>query len=397
MENNDNTTEAKHALLGASSSHRWLHCTPSAVAESAYPESSSDYAEEGTLAHAMGARDLKQSFGMNCEDEDAEIAQLGGKWLCGEMEEYVGGYVAYVTDRYRKARETARETGRLMPVINIEQRLDYSRWVPDGFGTGDAVIVGDGDLEIIDLKYGKGVAVSAEDNPQMKLYALGALDFYDYAYDIRTVKMTIYQPRIGNVSTWETSTKDLRRWAEEELAPLARLAAKGKGVRNSGAWCRFCRAKGDCARLAAESLDLWQLNADAGVIADEDLPRILEQLDTVADWVQAVKERALGRAMSGASIKGWKIVAGRSVRKITDPHKAAELLMRDGEGDEQDIYRPRELRTLTDLEKIWGKKRLGELIGECIIKPEGKPTLVPESDKRAAINPGDEFETMLNL
>lgn len=392
---NDNNNR-KHALLGASSSHRWLHCTPSAVAETAYPDSRSDYAEEGTLAHALGARDLKNHFGMNPDGEEAEIAEFSEKWGCGEMEEYVARYVAYVLDRYREARELALDTGGIMPTVSIEQRLDYSRWVPEGFGTGDAVIVADGVLEIIDLKYGKGVAVSAEDNPQMKLYALGALDFFDYIYDIREVRMTIYQPRIGNVSTWSVDVAGLCRWAEEELAPLAKLAAKGKGVRSSGPWCRFCRAKGDCARLAAESLDLWQLNADAGQIPAEDLPRILGQLATVSDWVKAVEERALARALAGESVKGWKLVEGRSVRKITDPDRAAALLMRDGAGDDTEIYKPRELRTLTELEKIWGKKRLAELIGGCIVKPQGKPTLVPESDKRRALEPGDDFDKLLN-
>lgn len=385
---------ARHSLLGASSSHRWLHCTPSAVAESRYEDTGSDFAREGSLAHAMAARELKTRLGRDTSEEEREIAELYEAFHTGEMDEYVDGYVAYVADRYARAREEA-AAGGLMPDIRIEQHLDYSQFVPGGFGTGDTVIACEGTVEIIDLKYGKGVEVKAEENTQMMLYALGAMDLLDYAFDIRTVVMTIYQPRLGNVSTWSMPARELRRWAEEELRPLAMLAAKGKGVRSSGAWCRFCKAKGDCPRLAAESLDLWQLNADAESIRMEDMPMILERLGTVRDWVSAVEERALSRALAGEPIAGWKLVEGRSVRKITDPERAAALLAASGDGGEQDIYKPRELRTLTDLEKIWGKKRLGELLAEVIVKPQGKPALVPESDKRKPLAPGDEFDDLL--
>lgn len=379
-----------HALLGASSSHRWLNCTPSAVAESRYPDTGSSFAEEGTLAHAMGARTLKKALLMDHSGEDVEIRELSGKYYSGEMDEYTQGYANFVLDKLRQYRERAMRTGEMTPEISIEQRLDYSDYVAGGFGTGDAVIVGCGTVEIIDLKYGKGVEVSAERNTQMMLYALGTLDLYDYAFSIDRIVMTIYQPRVGNVSTWGISVRELLRWAEEELRPLARLAEKGKGIRNSGVWCRFCKAKGDCPRLAAECMDLWQINSDSDTLTADELSGILDRIDTVSDWVSAIKERSLNLALGGSVIPGYKLVEGRSVRKITDPDSLVEKMTSDGVEREL-IFRPQELRTITDLEKTFGKKKFAEYAQGCVEKPKGKPALVPESDKRKAIDPTDDF------
>lgn len=379
-----------HAMLGASSSHRWLNCTPSAMAESVYPDSESDFAREGTLAHALAAKRLKTHFGRSTKDEETEIAELSERYLTGEMEEHVEGYCNFVLQRYREARERARRTHGCEPEIRIEARLDYSDWVEDGFGTGDALIIGGGMMEIIDLKYGKGVEVNAENNTQMMLYALGAGAAYDYAFDISVVRMTIYQPRIGNLSSWEIPADELTRWAREELTPLAMLAAKGKGARQSGEWCRFCRAKGDCPRLAADSLALFELNSDANGIEIHHLPRILAQLDIMKVWVNAVEERALARALGGERIKGYKLVEGRSVRKITDPQGAAAALLAAG-AEPDEVWRPRELRTLTELERTFGKKGFAAACGKYVEKPKGKPTLTVESDRRKALDPADTF------
>lgn len=380
-----------HALLGASSSHRWLECTPSAIAETRYPDAGSDFAREGSLAHAMCARTLKKQLDRPHEDEDAEIAELSRQYYEPEMEEHVAGYVDFVTSRFEQTKERARRIGDLQPEIMVEQRLDFSRWVPDGFGTGDCVIAGGGMVEVIDFKYGKGVAVEAADNPQMKLYALGAMEMFDYLFDIDIVMMTIYQPRIGNISTWSISASELRRWADEELRPLALLASKGKGIRNSGEWCRFCKAKGDCPKLAAESIDTFELNSDADTLTPEEFSRILPRLDTISDWVNAVKERSLSLAMEGTAIPGYKVVEGRSIRKITDPEKLLEVLTENGVAAE-DILKPRELVTLTTLEKVVGKKKLKELSEGCISKPPGKPTLVPDGDKRKAMDSSSDFD-----
>lgn len=332
-------TQPKHALLGASSSHRWLHCTPSAVAERRYPDEGSDFAKEGSLAHALAARRLKEELGRPHEEEDREISELWDRYHSGEMDEYVDSYVAYVLGIYQDHESQAKAHGHIRPEIDIELRLDYSQWVPEGFGTGDAVIVTRDTVEVIDLKYGKGVAVDARDNPQMKLYALGAIDLLDYAYDPETVCMTIFQPRIGNLSRWSIGVQELMDWAEDELEPLAKLASRGLGVRSSGEWCKFCKAKGDCAVLASACLSTYTLNPDAESFTAADLAGILPRLDTISDWVNAVKERSLARALSGETIPGYKIVEGRSVRKVTDPDKLADILMRQGYSYGQ-IFKP---------------------------------------------------------
>lgn len=385
-------TEFKaHSLLGASSSHRWLECTPSAVAETRYPDEGSDFAREGSLAHAMCARSLKKLLDRPYEDEDAEIAELKEAYYDPEMDEHVAGYVDFVTSRYEQSKERARRIKDLQPEIMVEQRLDYSRWAPEGFGTGDCVIAGGGMVEVIDFKYGKGVPVDATDNPQMKLYALGAMEMFDYLFDIDTVMMTIYQPRIGNISTWRMSASELRRWAEEELRPLALLAFKGKGIRNSGDWCRFCKAKGDCPRLAAESIDTFELNHDAESLTPEEFSRILPKLDTIADWVGAVKERSLSLAVQGTEIPGYKVVEGRSIRKISDPGKLLRTLTDNGY-PMASIVKPQELVTISELEKVVGKKKFKELSDGCIIKPKGKPTLVADKDKRKPMDGSSDFD-----
>ena len=244
-----------HALLGASSSHRWLHCTPCARLEAAVPDSGSSFAREGSLAHAMGARTLKRMLGLPHDGEDEEIAGLWDEFHTPEMDAHVEGYAGFVATRYADARKRAGDTGRLLPDILIEQCLDYSPWVPEGFGTGDAVIAGEGVLEIIDLKYGKGVPVSAMNNTQMMLYALGVYDLLDYAFGFREVVMTIYQPRLGNVSTWNMPMAGILRWAEEKARPAAELAWRGEGERKAGGWCRFCKVKAGCPARVASDFD----------------------------------------------------------------------------------------------------------------------------------------------
>lgn len=383
--------EKKHALLGASSSHRWLNCTPSAMAESTYPDKGSEFAEEGTLAHAMGARLLKSRLHMDTSDEEAEISDLAARYHTTEMDEHVESYADYVGERYRTSCEIAGRRGKLMPEIRIEQRLDFSDYVPEGFGTGDTVIVCEGTVEIIDLKYGKGVEVSAKQNTQMMLYALGAMDLFDYAYGIDSIVMTIFQPRLANISTWCMTAGELRRWAEEELRPLARLASKGKGVRNSGEWCRFCKAKGECVAIARESLDIWALNKHHDIIPKESFAILLDTLPTIRGWADAVEERAAALLLGGEKLPGLKLVEGKSTRKISDTEGAVNVLSQAGY-PESEIFKPRELRGIGDLEKLIGKKAFTDLCGGFVTKPKGKPTVVSEEDKRRPWNPGDEFE-----
>lgn len=239
-----------HALLGASSSHRWLHCTPSARLEEHVPNVSSEYANEGTLAHAFGARWLKSRLNLDTSAEMKEIQEYLS-YLTDEMPGFVDQYASRVWNCYLTEREAAEDNpGSPEPELHVEQHLDYGPWVPEGFGTGDAVIVGKGQLWVLDLKYGKGVKVMAQDNPQLKLYALAALDIYDYAYDIQKVTVGIFQPRLNHYDFWTITAKALREWAENELKPKALLAWEGRGERVAGSWCKFCRIKNSCPEQA---------------------------------------------------------------------------------------------------------------------------------------------------
>lgn len=378
----DNGTKAPatgkaHALLSASSAFRWMQCMPSAVAESKIPDQSSEFAKEGTLAHAIGAKKIKEMRGRPTDDEDLEIEQCKD-YYAGEMEDYTDAYRDFVAERLADAEKQTKDA-RLL----VEERLDFSHYVPEGFGTGDAVIVSDGLIEIIDLKYGKGVRVMADRNPQMMLYALGALDQFDYGYRTERVRMTIFQPRLAHFSSWECTVEELTSWADTLLWPTARLAFIGAGVRNAGEWCRFCRAKGGCTAIARKSLELHAAFAGDELTAEE-LSQVLQEVDTVTDWTAAVKQKALDMAVAGGQIPGFKLVEGRSVRAWSDQEAAMNALAMEGI-DESSLYETK-ARTLAQIEKTVGKKEMNRIAGKWITKPAGKPTLVPESDKRPALN-----------
>lgn len=376
---------AKHALLGASHSERWLNCTPSARLEATYPDEGSEYAREGSLAHAIAAKKIKERLGLPTFTETAEIKELS-EYLSGEMEEYTSDYAYFVLQRYESAKKHTPE-GKPTPQIFIEHRIDFSAYVTEGFGTGDVVILAHDAVEIIDFKYGKGIAVNAEKNSQMALYALGIIDMFNYAYDIEKILMTIYQPRVGNISAWITDVDSLLEWGTR-IRPLAQLAWEGIGARMSGEWCKFCKAKGDCPRLAADSIAKHILKPNEWTLSLEDRAQLLELLPAIKDWVKTIEERSLELALEGETIPGYKIVEGRSIRKIVNPAKVAEALRGIGASD-REIYRPQEIRTLTDLEKIFGKKEFTKLCGAYIEKPAGKPTLVADSDHRKEISNND--------
>lgn len=371
----------QHALLSPSAAHRWLNCTAAPRLEVGQPDEGSDYAREGTLAHAYCARHLKTFLGLPTESEDKEIAEYFDQYHTGEMDEYTETYKTIVLERFNAARAHTADAQLL-----VEVRLDFSRWVPDAFGTGDAAIIADGILDIIDFKYGKGVRVEAKDNPQMKIYALGAYEAYSFEYNIQRVRMTIVQPRLDNLSTWEMTVTDLLGWADNVLMPKARQAYEGNGPQVPGEWCQFCKVKHACKALAKACIEPATTKADPRLLTPEELARdVLPLLDTVATWLKGVEEYTLSQALDGTVYPGFKLVAGRSNRKITDTDAAAKALLAAGFAEDA-IMKPREMRGITDLEKMVGAKRFTAICKQWIIKPQGKPTLAPASDKRPAYN-----------
>lgn len=381
-------TMGAHALLSPSAAHRWINCTAAPRLEEGIEDKGSDYAAEGTLAHAYCAQKLKAFLGLPTDGEAEEIAALDGCYHTGEMDEYTDAYKAIVLEKFNAARARTPDA-RLL----VEIRLDFSDYVPEAFGTADAIIIADGTMEVIDFKYGKGVSVSAVENPQMKIYALGAFDLFSFDYRIERVKMTIVQPRIDNLSEYELSVADLMAWTDEVLKPAAVEAFRGDGPQTPGEWCRFCKVKHSCKALAKCCVDAAQGSPDPRLISPDELAKdILPILATVKTWLSGVEDYALQQALNGVRLDGWKVVEGRSNRKISDTEGCAAALSRAGY-DTTAIFKPKELRTITDLEKLAGKKQFAAICGEFIEKPQGKPTLVPESDKRPAIDPvADDFK-----
>ena len=362
----------KHAILSASSSERWINCPPSARLCENYPDKGSDYAAEGTDAHTLCEYRLKLALGIPTKNP---IEDLG--WYNEEMEECAAAYTAYVMELV----EAAKQSGST-PTVLIEQRVDFSRWVESGFGTADCIVIANRILNIVDYKHGQGVEVSAVDNSQMKLYALGALEIIDYLYDIEEIQMTIFQPRKGNVSVFRISREALLEWADGELTQQAQLAFEGKGEFSCGEWCRFCKAKAECRERANANLALAQLEFQLpALLDDEEIAEILGKLDALVSWATDVKEYALQQAISGKAWTGWKLVEGRSNRRYTNENAVIAAVVQAG-------YDPFEKKVLgiTAMQKALGKARFDELLSPYIEKPQGKPTLVPESDKRPAMN-----------
>lgn len=369
----------KHALLSASASHRWLNCPPSVRLSEGIPDRGSEYAQEGTDAHSLCEYRLKKLLGMEAVDPTEHL-----DWYNGEMEECAENYASYVLELLEKAKETCAD-----PVVLVEQRVDFSRFVENGFGTADCIIISDGAMNIVDYKHGKGVEVSAEGNPQMMLYALGALEIFDGIYDIDEVQMTIFQPRIGNISVSVMSKDALLEWANGELTKKAALAYEGGGEFACGDWCRFCKAKAVCRKRAEENLKMAQYDlAPADTLDETEIAAILDRADELAAWVTDVKDYALSQALQGIRYPGYKVVEGRSARKYTNEDAVAQVVSGAG----YDPYTHKVLG-LTEMQKLLGKQKFNELLAAFIVKPQGKPVLVPDTDKRPTMNTAkDDFK-----
>ena len=359
----------QHALITASGAHRWMNCTPSARLEADLPDSTSEAAKEGTIAHALAEKKLNGWLKTG--------KRVAYKAPDASMGEYTDDYRDYVIGIVNDLANAG-----LNPQLKVEVQLDLSSWIPEGFGTSDAVIISDDVLHVIDFKYGKNVKVDAPENPQMRLYALGALDLYGEIFEFDTVVTHIVQPRCegGHISMEKISVKDLIRWGET-IKPLAQAAWEGKGKQKPGSWCMFCRAKTLCRARAEEMFGAIKDQTPPAMLSLDEVAAYLPQLDEAIKWAQSLQGYAFDRAMAGDTVPGYKLVEGRSNRIITKPEELAKRLKDDGLSDDQ-IYKPQQMQSLTALEKVVGKKKFGVEYGDLVIKPQGKPALVPESDKR---------------
>lgn len=361
-----NHTNRSHAVLSASSSSRWLACPPSAQLCAALPDTVTDYAREGTCAHELAEYKVQKLLG-NLTSNPTENLDF----YDAEMEDCTDSYAQYIAEQLSTLQE---------PMVLVEQRLDFSRYVPDGFGTGDCVIVAENVLTVIDFKYGKGVAVSADHNSQMMLYALGALELFDALYDIAEIRMVIFQPRIQNLSEYIMPLSELLHWAETELKPKAELAARGEGEFSAGEHCRFCKRKATCRKRAEYNLQLARYDfAMPDKLTDTEIETILATADQLTAWVADVKEYALRQALSGKQWHGYKVVAGKSNRKYTNPAAVAAAVQAYGKNP----YKEPELLGVTAMQQLLGRTQFEALLGSLTEKPQGKPTLVPCSDKRS--------------
>lgn len=367
----------KHAYLSASASHRWLACPPSAKLCANIADQTSEYAQQGTDCHELCAYLVEKALGRAGTDPTESLT-----FYDAEMQNCAEEYRNYVLEQIEAAKELCQD-----PQVMIEQQLDFSRWVENGFGTGDCVIVADEVLQIIDYKHGLGVLVSAGDdehggNSQMMCYALGALEAFGDLYDIHQIKMTIFQPRRDNISTYTISKEKLLKWADEVLAPTAQLAYIGKGEFKAGDHCQFCKVKATCRKRAEYNLELAKYDFEMPATLDNiEIASILAKVDEMISWGNDIKEYSLQQAQSGVHFDGWKIVEGRSNRKFTDEAAVASKV----KGAGYDPYE-KKLLGITAMSTMLGKKKFEDLLGELVYKPPGKPTLVPESDKRPAMN-----------
>lgn len=380
-----------HALLSPSGSHRWMHCTPSARLEENLPESTSSAAEEGTVAHELAEYALEKYIKgeyMPLLDELPTPKHIfDSPYYSSEMDKYVSDYVCYVCDVFEKVEGAE---------MHIERKFDLTSYVPECFGSCDCDIVGKKVLNIIDLKYGKGVQVDANDNSQLMMYALGVLRTLSpkRQAEIETVRMHIAQVRLGNYSVFEMTARDLTHWGIHVLRPTAEKAFAGQGETVVGSHCKFCKFKAQCRAQRDALVGDFEELGDTKALSLDEIADLLTKVDMYSDWLSSVKSHALSEALAGKNLKGWKLVEGRSNRVITDEGKAVEVLV--GLGFTEDELKNHKLKGIGDLEKMVGKKALAMNLGDIIAKPKGAPTLALESDKRETLQPAIDMFDELN-
>ena len=368
MNDLNNHSERDHALLSASSAARWLVCPPSAVAAEAYPDPDTEFTKEGTLAH-----EVAEGFASGKIKPGVCIVDVLDEDITAEMLECAEGYRDYVQEQIKDDSAT----------VLLEQRVDYSPWAPEGFGTADCIIIQGKTMDVIDYKYGAGVKVSANDNPQMKLYGLGALNDFGFAYDVETVRLHIYQPRMNNISVDELSVSDLLAWAEKTVKPIAAKAAKGKGNYQTGEHCRFCPHAGRCrtlTKVCTEYVETHGMRASVPVLAPWEVAEVLQMKPLISLWLNSIEKQAFNTMISGGEIPGYKIVEGKGSRAWADEKVVVDKLK--GAGFKEEDYTKTELLSVAQMEKALGKKKVAKILEELIEKKPGSPTVALESDKR---------------
>ena len=384
-----NHSERAHAVLSASGADKWLNCPPSARLEESYPDTSSPYAKEGTLAHEIAEFKARNYF-IETLPKRTFTSKLNkfkkDELYQNEMDEYTESYLEYIKEVAMKYPSK--------PYIALEKKIDFSKYVPDGYGTCDCILIHGNDMHIIDFKYGKGVQVSAENNSQLMLYALGALEAYSMLYQIETLHLSIFQPRLDNISCFEISAANLLSWAVGDVEPKAKLAYDGIGDFKAGEHYRFCKAQAQCRAKAESIISVFPVKEEPALLTDDEIGLILAKAKELVSWSNAVEDYALNAILSGKEIQGWKAVEGRSVRVFSDADKAFEKIVESGTPEEM-LYERKPL-SLSQIEKLLGKKEFESIVSSFVIKPQGKPTLAPSDDKRPVFNKADVFENIID-
>lgn len=388
-----NHKDRAHAMLSPSAADRWLNCNQSVALTAHIADKTSVYAEEGTLAHEMCEAKLRERVGIWTKSKSNSVLKKirANKLYDSSMEEHTDNYVDYVVEKFSQIKANTPDAS-----ISIEERVHFTEYVPKGSGSCDCVIIGDGALTVIDFKYGQGVRVDAEENPQAMLYAIGAILSNEMYFDVDKVKVCIHQPRVNNISEWDTTVQELKAWAQYYVKPRAKLAWEGRGTIEPGDWCKFCKISGTCKVRSDKAMEEAATFFDFdGELTNEELGEALLKFDKIKDFMKAAEAAAFEKAMAGEEVPGHKLVEGRSTRKYTSEEEVYTTLI--NHGYDQSTISETKILGITAMEKAITKKAFADLLGNLVDKPQGKPTLVPQSDKRPAFVPENEiFQDIIN-